>query len=336
MIPGSNDEAIVALQKTREIYRVSITNAHQPILYGNLSGIVPSGGSDEEGLLSVAFSPDFLQDDRVYVYFTNNSGQPTELGRLDVISNLIDPGTYDEIIQIPDTQNNHNGGHIVFQNHEFADGYLYLSLGDGGGAGDPGENAQDLNDLRGKVIRLDVSGDGDGYAIPPDNPFVGRPGRDEIWACGFRNPWRMSTDRLNGDLWLGDVGQGDWEEVDRVVKGGNFGWDCYEGDDTFELTGCPPASIMTFPRAVYPNQETDNQAVVGGFVYRGSDIPELYGWYVYADTYSGRIWAVNTAGSGDPVELVDTDHIITSFGELPNGELVVVTFDAALFTIVPD
>jgi glucose/arabinose dehydrogenase len=341
MIPGSNDQAIIALQKTHEIWRVSISNAFQPTLYGHLSadqpdGFIPGGGSSEEGLLSVAFSPDFATDGRLYVYFTNNGGQPTELGRVLVENNFIDNSTYERVIQIPDTQNNHNGGRIVFREDAEADGYLYLSLGDGGGAGDQGDNAQDPDDLRGKVIRLDVSGDGPGYGIPPDNPFIGHPARDEIWACGFRNPWRMSADRLTGDLWLGDVGQGDWEEVDRVLPGANYGWRCYEGFATFNLSGCPPVGTFTFPRAVYPNQNTDNQAVTGGFVYRGSAMPELYGWYIYADFNSGRLWAVDTAGTGDPVQLMDTTHFISSFGQLPSGEIVVLTFDDALFTIVPN
>lgn len=343
MIPGSNDQAIVALQKDEMIMRVSLSNAFGPVLYGDLTSFA-GGDGNEEGLLSVAFSPDFETSGRIYAYFTQGggSGLPTQLSRFTVVSGLVDTGTEDTIITIPDTRNNHNGGRIVFQTHKEADGYLYLSLGDGGGAGDPDETAQELGDLRGKVIRLDVSGSGDGYINPPDNPFVGVAGLDQIFAYGFRNPWRMSADSLTGDIWLGDVGQGTWEEVDKVEKGKNYGWDCYEGNATHELAGCPTPGAFAFPRAAYPNQASGlpgsagNQAVTGGFVYRGNDMPELYGWYIYGDFNSGRIWAANTADSSAPVLLTDTSHLISSFGETADGEIVVLTFDAGFFKLVPN
>jgi hypothetical protein len=163
--------------------------------------------------------------------------------------------------------------------------------GDGGGAGDPFGNAQDLSTLLGSILRLDVSGDG--YEIPPDNPFMDRPGaRPEIYAYGLRNPWRFSFDRESGELWAGDVGQNRWEETNRIVAGGNYGWDILEGFECFQTPDCETGGLIA-PRSVYA---LDGEcAVIGGYVYRGSALPELDGWFVYGDFCSGKIWAVNTA-----------------------------------------
>ena len=329
-IPGYPDEAVIALQKDETIRRVSLSGAFAPALYGDLSAYV-GGTGNEEGLLSVAFSPDFQSDGRVYVYYTQGSSQgsqqPTVLSRFQVSGGVmvtVGPGAETRILGVPDFAENHNGGKIVFG----ADGYLYLSLGDGGGGGDPQDNGQDLADLRGKVLRIDVTGQAT-YAIPPDNPFSDGPGgnADEIYAYGFRNPWRMSYDWTGGEIWVGDVGQNAWEEVEAVAKGGNHGWDCYEGFASYEPSGCP-ASGFVAPRAVYGHDE--GCSVTGGYVYRGASMPELNGWYVYGDFCSGKIWAVNTVGSAAPVLLADTGLPIASFAELPDGELVVVTFANAV------
>jgi glucose/arabinose dehydrogenase len=186
--------------------------------------------------------------------------------------------------------------------------------------------------LLGKVLRLNVTGQ-QTYSIPADNPFVGTDGADEVWAFGFRNPWRMSVDRPTGDIWLGDVGQGSWEEVNRVVRAGNHGWDCYEGNVAYELTGCPGGGFVA-PRATY-SLAGEECAIAGGYVYRGSAIPSLSGWYVYGDFCSGRIWAVNPADASPPVLLVDTPYSISSFAELPGGELAVLTFNAAIYKLAP-
>jgi glucose/arabinose dehydrogenase len=318
LIPGTANAAVVARQNG-EIWRVSLDGSFEPAMFGNLDPIVESGG--EEGLLSVAFSPEFQSDGRIYVYYTLGSPNPSVISRFQATADAMDVDTETRIIEIEQPFANHNGGRIVFGNG----GYLYLSTGDGGSAGDPGNRAQDIDSLDGKVLRLDVTGRAT-YAAPPDNPFVGTAGRDEIFAYGFRNPWRMSSDRATGERWLGDVGQGDWEEVDRVTLGGNYGWRCYEGFEEYNQDGCTGnPNDYVFPRAAYPNKDTDNQAVAGGYVYRGSALPELHGHYVYADSYSGRIWAVNTANSSDPVQLMDTDEFIYSFAELADGEILVLT-----------
>ena len=328
MFPGSSDEAIVVTQKDAAIWKVSLSGAFAPVLLADISDRVGTFGN-EEGLLSAAFSPQFQSDGRVYVYYTKKSNVPTAtvLSRFQFANGVIDTGSEAVILEVPDFAENHNGGRIAFGK----DGFLYLSTGDGGGGGDPDENGQNPNTLLGKVLRLNVTGQ-QAYAVPPDNPFVGADGADEVWAYGFRNPWRMSVDSATGDIWLGDVGQGKWEEVDRVVRGGNHGWDCYEGFAVFESSGCSGDGFVQ-PRAVY-TLAGEECAVSGGFVYRGGAIPSLYGYYVYADFCSGKVWAVNTADGSDPVLLADTTYRISSFAELPGGELAVLTFNRAIYKLV--
>jgi glucose/arabinose dehydrogenase len=330
LIPGSPGEAVVILQSGK-LFKVFL-NGSQPVSFGDLSGPITSGG--EKGLLSLAFSPDFQSDHRLYVYYTAEAClAPTvtrchRISRLDVTGGELDEGSEVAVLEIPIThqdvkfQSNHNGGSIRFGQ----DGMLYLSVGDGGGAGDPSETGQDNTDLLGSVLRLNVTNEPT-YAVPGDNPFAGPadPGNDLVWAYGLRNPWRMSVDTLTGDIWLGDVGQGSREEVDQIVAGGNYGWNTLEGNNCYD----PPSSCTTPPDYVAPRATyghgSFNRAVTGGYVYRGDDMPELYGHYIYADSYSGRIWAVNTADSSAPIELMDTDEFIYSFAELGDGELLVLT-----------
>ena len=289
-----------------------------------------AGGGNEEGLLSATFSPNFESDHRIYVYYTQggNAGLPTVLSRFPVNGNVMDTsiGAETRILLVPDFAENHNGGRLLFG----PDGYLYLSLGDGGGGGDPAETGQNNDDLLGSVLRLNVTGQAT-YTIPLDNPFADGPGgdADEVWAYGLRNPWRYSFDRVTGDLWLADVGQQDWEEIEKIVSGGNYGWDCWEGNTVYEDIDCgSPQTPFLFPRAVYDHGL--GCSVTGGYVYRGTSMPEIYGWYVYSDFCSGRIWAVNPADSSSPVQLVDTNFNIASFAELPNGELLVLTFQNSI------
>jgi glucose/arabinose dehydrogenase len=324
MIPGRPNEAIVA-QQSGYIYRVALDGTFAPTLWGDVHTKLSCCG--EQGLLSVAFSPDFTTSGRVYVYYTPGSPTPTVLARYQATTTDLNEASEEVLLNIEEFASNHNGGHIVFDSA----GRLYLSLGDGGGGGDPNEKGQALNTLLGKVLRLDVSGTS-GYAIPAGNPFNDGTGpiREEIFAYGFRNPWRMTIDAVSGEIWLGDVGQNAWEEVDKVTVGGNYGWDCYEGNVSYEPAGCP-ASGFTFPRAVYDH--SFGQAVTGGAIYRGSDLPELYGWYVYADFYSGRIWAVNPVDSSAAVQLAQVGLNVSSFTVLPNGELAVVSYDAGVYRL---
>ncbi|MBI2912302.1 MAG: PQQ-dependent sugar dehydrogenase [Chloroflexi bacterium] len=323
VMPGNAGEAVVITQKDARLWRISLADAFSPTLYGDLSAIVGGSGS-EEGLLSLAFSPNFASDGRLYVYSTRGSPQPSVLSRFQASTTAVDAGSEVVVLEAPQPFSNHNGGRLLFG----PDGHLYLSLGDGGSGGDPLETGQDNTDLLGSLLRLKVTGEAT-YAAPPDNPFVGQAGADEVWAFGLRNPWRYSFDRLSGDLWLADVGQGAWEEVGKIVAGGNYGWDCYEGFASYEPAGCQ--GVFQFPRAVYGHSQ--GCAVTGGYVYRGAALPDLYGWYVYGDFCSGRIWAVDPNGAGDPVLLVDTTLNIASFSELSDGELLLLSFDNTIYRL---
>jgi glucose/arabinose dehydrogenase len=332
-IPGQPNEALVASQ-SGYIYRVALNGSFAPVLWGDVHTLLTFNG--EQGLMSVAFSPDFPQSGRVYIYYTPGSPNPTVLARFQATATDLNEGSIEPLLSIEEFAANHNGGHIAFD----MNGYLYLSLGDGGGGGDPREKGQALNTLLGKVLRLNVSGPS-GYSIPAGNPFNDGAGpiREEIFAYGFRNPWRMSVDPVTNDVWLGDVGQGAWEEVDRVVNGGNYGWDCYEGNaafsDSFQgYTLLPCNGPFLPPRAEYSH--SFGAAVTGGVVYRGDDMPELYGWYIYSDFYSGRIWGVNTSGSAPPVQLMDTAWNVSSFTLLPDGEVAIVTYDSGIHRLTGD
>jgi len=336
VLPGTNNQqAVVTTQTDARVRRVSLTGAFAPVEFGNLSALVEQGGN-EQGLLSLAFSPVYLSDGRVYAYYTSQACQApvvrcVRLTRFPVVGNDINEaaGTVIlEIDQVMTNEANHNGGRILFG----GDDYLYLSVGDGGGGGDPLETGQVNTDLLASVLRLHVTGQAT-YTIPPGNPYVGVAGADEVWAYGLRNPWRFSFDRLNDALWLGDVGQGNWEEVEPIIAGGNYGWDCYEGNAAYELAGCAAPGTMQFPREEYAHVG-GNCSVTGGYVYRGAAMPELYGWYVFADYCSGRIWAVNSAvPSGAEVQLFDSPYSIASFAERPDGELLVLTFENAIYRL---
>lgn len=330
LIPGRPNEALIATQKGY-IYRVALDQSFAPQLWGDLNSEIAFGG--EQGLLSFAFSPDYQNDCRVYAYYTRGSPQPSVLSRFtSTPTGGLNETSEEVLITTEQPYNNHNGGHIVFAN----DGYLYLGYGDGGSGGDPGNRAQNMTTLLGKMIRIDVSG-ASGYMIPPDNPFIDGPGgnRDEIYALGLRNPYRFTSDPVSGDIWMGDVGQGDWEEVDKLQKGGNFGWDCYEGFEVYvsnndPVCGDPPAFIS--PRAAY-DHSGGNQAITGGVIYRGDDMPELYGWYVYADFYSGRVWALNPNASSGEVLLGQASINISSFTLAADGEIYLVSYSNGIYKL---
>jgi uncharacterized repeat protein (TIGR03806 family) len=293
----------------------------------------PVSTAGEGGLLGIAFHPDYPATPEVFLSFTRGSPFRTVISRF-ILDNIDAPGagTVEEIIMTVDQDfNNHNGGDIAFGN----DGFLYIGLGDGGSAGDPLERAQSRTTLLGSMLRIDVDGTGAGYEIPADNPFVGNakcgPGLNgnicpEIYAWGFRNPWRWSFDRPTGELWLGDVGQDRWEEVDVVVSGGNYGWDCREGAHDFEATGCNGP----FEEPVSEYGHSLGQSITGGYVYRGTGVPALSGRYVFGDFVSGRIWALAPDGAGgySNEELVETGVNISSFAIDQDGEVYYLDFGA--------
>lgn len=308
----------------------------QPFL--DISGIVESGSS-EQGLLSVAFPDDFADSGLFYVYYTARSEEgvgDNTIARYQVIAddpNVADPGSGEVLLRVADFRVNHNGGQLQFG----PDGFLYAGFGDGGGGGDPDENAQNPSTLFGSLIRIDPSVDGLTYAIPADNPFAeGGDGAPEVWAWGLRNPWRFSFDRETGDLYIGDVGQGAIEEVDWLAAGtpggANFGWNILEGTQCFRSETCDKTGL-TPPVAEYTHQF--GCSVVGGYVYRGEQAPALEGVYLFADFCTGFIWGMARDGSGvwlvsDPIE---TGLSIPSFGEDAAGEIYVVARSGEIFRV---
>ncbi len=306
----------------------------------DISARVVSGG--ERGLLGMAFHPNFGNGNfEVFLSYTRNNGDlESAITRFRSNDNglTLDATMEDIILTIPQEFNNHNGGQITFG----PDGFLYAGWGDGGSGGDPNDHAQNTNNLLGTITRINVNG-GTPYAIPAGNPFAansanpcpqGFGGGDcpEIYAYGFRNPWRWSFDRLNDDLWVGDVGQNQWEEVDRVVVGANYGWRCREGAHNFNTVGCGGGLID-------PITEYDHslgQSITGGYVYRGAAIPELQGFYVFGDFVSGRIWAIPATSQQGAVglELLDTAFGISSFAEDHDGELYVIDYAGGVHRIV--
>ncbi len=323
-VPGVENEAVVPTQ-SGVLWRGSVEPGSAPSVFGDVSDRLISDPGNEEGLLGLAFSPAFSADGRVYLYYTAGDPRRSVLSRFQVVDGVMDPQSERVLLEIEEPFSNHNGGQLAFG----PDGYLYVAVGDGGSAGDPMDNAQNLSTLLGSILRLDVSGQE--YAVPPDNPFAETASaRPEIYAYGLRNPWRFSFDRATGDLWAGDVGQNLWEEVDRVVPGGNYGWNIMEGFECYDSPECD-SSGLEMPRAAYGRDV--GCSVTGGYVYRGSSMPELDGWYIYSDYCTGRIWAVNTADDSPPTLLTNTGASIVSFGELPDGELVAVTFARAIYRL---
>jgi len=288
----------------------------------------------EQGLLGLAFHPEYRRNGRVFVNYTRQEDGATVVAEYQR-GELEDRVGREErvLLVIPQPYPNHNGGMITFG----PDGYLYIGMGDGGSRGDPQNRAQNTEELLGKLLRIDVNSRKP-YGIPGDNPFVRGEARPEIFATGLRNPWRFSFDRATGDLWLADVGQDKWEEVNVVRKGGNYGWRVMEGLHCYELQEpCRPEQFMS-PVLEYGHQ-SGRCSIIGGYVYRGSAIPGLEGVYLYGDYCSGEMFAVRTAPggrvSGEPWLLLKTHAHISSFGEDEQGEVYVLDHEGAVFQLAP-
>jgi len=293
---------------------------------------VESGG--EKGLLSVAFHPNYETNRRFFVDYTTRRGRQlktiiAEYKVSDTDPNFADPTSERILLQIDQPFDNHNGGLVKFG----PDGFLYIGMGDGGSAGDPFGNGQNLNTLLGKLLRIDVDSRMP-YAIPSDNPFVGRAdAKGEIWAYGLRNPWRFSFDRCTGRLFLADVGQNRWEEIDLIEKGGNYGWNIMEGAHCFRPpTGCNMAGLK-LPIAEYDHSL--GCSITGGYIYRGKQHAELMGRYFFGDFCSGRLWALTETASGGwtMTELLQTGLSISSFGEDEEGEVYIVDYNGSIYRL---
>jgi hypothetical protein len=291
-----------------------------PNIYLNIGTQISQGG--EQGLLGLAFDPDFEINHTLYVNYTNQSGNTIIASFISDEDNLfVDINTQTILLTIDQPFSNHNGGKIAFG----PDGYLYIGMGDGGSGGDPGDRSQNPQLLLGKMLRIDVTADG--YTIPPSNPFEGDATTlDEIWALGLRNPWRFNFDQQTGDLWIGDVGQNQWEEIDfqaaGSVGGENYGWRCYEGFHEFNTSGCGDISNYDFPVFEY-NHSNGSCSVTGGYVYRGTDSELLNGVYLFVDYCSGIMWGIGDINE-DPLPTYDLGSFgfgNASFGQDENGEM---------------
>jgi glucose/arabinose dehydrogenase len=333
-LKNAGDSRLFIVEQGGRIKILNPDGTVHPTLFLNIASQVSNG--NEQGLLSMAFHPDYANNGYYYVNYTKTNGD-TQISRFSVDPANPDitlPGSEVPIIGYAQPFSNHNGGGIAFG----PDGYLYIASGDGGSGGDPGNRAQNTTILLGKLLRIDVDNPNalNNYGIPTDNPFFGSStNAEEIWAYGLRNPWRFSFDSANGDIWIGDVGQGDVEEIDRAAiteAGLNYGWRCYEGSAPFNTTGCPAPSELTFPIAEYSSSSgSGNCSITGGIVYRGSIYSDIEGLYFYGDVCSGRIGTVDSAGN-----LIDHGTFGGSwvaFGVDNTNELYIVDIGGEIYKI---
>jgi glucose/arabinose dehydrogenase len=329
--PNDETNRIFLLEQGGTI-RIIQAGSVLPIPFLDISSKVESGG--EKGLLGMACHPNFSVTRRFYVDYT----QRLSTGQLESVisefvvstadSNQADPSSERQLLVVDQPYDNHNGGQLAFG----ADGFLYIVLGDGGGGGDPSGNAQNKSVLLGKILRVGVDppfASGKQYAIPSDNPFASGGGSPEIWAYGLRNPWRFSFDRSTGRLIAGDVGQGNWEEVDMITKGGNYGWNVLEGNHCYPpaVTTCDTTGLIP-PIAEYGHDALGGSAIIGGYVYHGSAIAGLEGTYVFGDLSSGRVWGLKQ----DPTlnwhmtQVLIHNLTVSSFVQDTAGELYVMDY----------
>jgi glucose/arabinose dehydrogenase len=270
----------------------------------------------EMGLFGLALTPRFEETGEFLVYYSAANPLRAVLSRLRLAGGSVDTSQEEVLLEEPFSDVIHWGGGMEFG----PDGYLYLGIGDGGPEDDPNGNAQNLTELKGSILRLAI--EGSGYAIPQDNPFADGRGRyrPEIWAYGLRNPWRLSFDSETGDLWAGDVGEDQWEEINIIVRGANYGWNIREGADCFRGASCNSEGLVD-PLTTYPHDP--GCAIIGGFVYHG-EIGQLQDMYIFSDFCAGSVWSV-TRQSPEPTLLAETGELVYSIGEDADGEVLIMT-----------
>ena len=355
-IPNSKDSHVVLEQKgtvrivkknqVMRSYFLDIRDrVHKPLFPG-----------DEMGLLGLAFDPNFEINNNVYVHY-NDKNDNTIISRFKVYNGIASKVSEKIILQIKQPYSNHNGGTITFG----LDGYLYIGLGDGGSAGDPEKRAQDLSNLFGSILRIDINTD-DNYLIPKDNPFINiKNAKSEIWSYGLRNPWRFSFDKLTGDMIIGDVGQSLWEEINFepfLSKGGkNYGWNILEGNHCYPEDSKCSSDGLTMPSFEYPNNANyaktlfgikqpnmDGCSITGGYVYRGDKLKGMNGKYIFGDYCTGKIWSINISeGNGENLENHTTsimnsigkkEFYLSSFGQNNDGEIFIVDYNGTIYKLV--
>ena len=325
----TNDNRLFVVQQSGTIRILNTDGTFETANFLNITDRVNFSG--EMGLLGLAFHPQFAINRHFYVYHNDSNGS-IKVSRYTANSanpNTADPATEKLLLTIPKPFANHNGGSIHFG----ADGFLYISTGDGGSGGDPNNNSQNKNSLLGKLLRIDVNSE-NAYNIPPDNPFVNTDGADEIWSYGLRNAWKFSFDRTTNNIWIADVGQGVIEEINKVpatTSGVNYGWRCYEGNNTYNTTGCANASTMTFPVAEY-NHSGGKCSITGGYVYRGNLYTDLVGKYLFADFCSTQIGILDENNTITWTSAF-SGNMFTTFGEDNSKQLYIAASNGKIFKI---
>jgi glucose/arabinose dehydrogenase len=331
-ITNAGDNRLFIVEQDGIIKILNPDGTTNPNAFLNITGQVSTGG--EQGLLGLAFHPNYTSNGFFYTNHTNLSGN-TVITRYSVDSanpNLANASSGTVLLTIAQPYANHNGGTLKFG----PDGYLYIGMGDGGSGGDPENRAQNVNELLGKMLRIDVNS-GTPYSIPADNPYVGIAGADEIWAIGLRNPWKFSFDKTLGNLWIADVGQNNIEEINiaaATLSGLNYGWRCYEGNTAYNTTGCPPQTSMKFPLKTI-NHSTGVCSVTGGYVYNGTAYPNFKGLYFFTDYCNPQIGMMTSNGTVT-YSIVFTGNNFSSFGEDINGELYVAALNNGTIFKVTD
>ena len=325
--PGDDSRWFVVEQNGRVMVFANDPQVTQATVFIDIRDRVNASFS-EAGLLSMAFHPDFAANQQVYLSYTRSGTLEEDVALVSVLSRFLstdqghtlDPASEIVMGALRQPAINHQGGGIAFG----PDGYLYIALGDGGPGNDPFNKGQNTYSPFGAILRVDLDS-AFPYAVPSDNPLVGGGGIREIYAWGFRNPWRWSFDRATGELWVGDVGQNQWEEINLVQKGGNYGWRVREGAHCSQIGSCDTTGLID-PVVEYSHAE--GCSVTGGYVYRGALMPFLQGTYIYGDFCSGRIWGLNhdTAGVVENRVLLDSFITISSFGEGHDGEVYVLDY----------
>ncbi len=330
----SYDQRLFVVEQTGKIQIIDEMGERLATPFLDIVSRVNSGAS-EQGLLSVAFHPNYAGNKRFFVNYTNRDNA-TVISEFMVSGdpNVADPSSERILMTIPQPYNNHNGGQIQFG----PDGYLYIGMGDGGLAGDPHGHGQNSYTVLGSMLRIDVDFS-EPYAIPPDNPYVENgAGAVEAWAIGLRNPWRFSFDRLTGDIFIADVGQNSFEEISWMpagaANGGNFGWDVMEGYNCFSEDNCDPAPYIA---PIHHYGRNDGCSVTGGYIYRGSQSPGLFGHYLFSDYCQGQIWSLaQFNGEWIRTLLLDTNYNVGSFGEDVNGEIYLLNYAGEAYHILAE
>lgn len=332
-IKNAGDDRLFIVEQSGLIRILNTDGSINDEPFLDLTNVINDAGF-EEGLLGLAFHPDYATNGLFYVnYIETISGSDNTVISSFTVSddaNIADPDSQSTILMVSQPFSNHNGGSLQFG----TDGFLYIALGDGGSGGDPGNRSQNLNLLLGKLLRIDIDNPNAGlnYGIPADNPFVNdNAARDEIWAYGLRNPWKFSFDSENDDLWIADVGQNEIEEINRVstasIGGENYGWRCFEGSEPFNTSGCPDNNTLTFPVAEYTHSGNGifKCSITGGYVYRGTEFPNMVGTYLFGDFCSAEMATLNE------------DNEITYFGPFDGGIASLgVDLAGEMYVAIPD